>query len=298
MGVLRTFGVVSVLLVYTLVLMPVQMVATRRNWRIAAVIPCHWQRVARRMIGLRVTVRGTPAKPPLLITANHISWLDITVLGSVMPLSFIAKAEVNTWPVLGTLARLQRTVFIDRTRRSQTGNAASAIAQRVGSGDVMVLFPEGTTGDGNRVLPFRSALIGAAGAVTGRDDMTVQPVAVTYVGIQGVPVGSADRPGIAWYGDMDFIAHFRNLVERGPVDAVVSFGEPIPFSQASNRKKVAEECYLSVRRMDEEAKRGLSRHGDAARLFSPEQKAAKGTSPVPAGGYAGRRGEEIVDRVS
>ncbi|MCP4385507.1 MAG: 1-acyl-sn-glycerol-3-phosphate acyltransferase [Hyphomicrobiales bacterium] len=298
MGRLRTVGVVSVLFAYTLVLMPLQMVATWRNWRIAGVIPCHWQRVARRMIGLRVTIKGTPARPPLLITANHISWLDITVLGSVMPLSFIAKAEVGTWPVLGTLARLQRTVFIDRTRRSQTGNAANAIARRVVHGDVMVLFPEGTTGDGNRILPFRSALIGAAGAVSGMKNMTVQPVAVTYVGIQGVPVGRADRPGLAWYGDMDFIGHFRNLVERGAVDAVVSFGEPIPFGQESDRKKVAEECYLSVRRMAEEAQRGSPGSSNGQRLFSPGQKAAKGTSPGSAGGYADRGGREIANRAS
>ncbi|WP_421725461.1 lysophospholipid acyltransferase family protein [Bauldia sp.] len=298
MSVLRTASVVTILLSYTLLLMPIQTLAVRRNWRLAARIPCHWQRVAKRLIGLRVTIEGTPAKPPLLITANHISWLDITVLGSVLPLSFISKAEVQTWPILGTLARLQRTVFIDRTRRSQTASAASAIARRVGGGDVMVLFPEGTTGDGNRILPFRSALIGAAGVASGMETITVQPVAVTYVGMQGIPVGRADRPSIAWYGDMDFIAHFRNLVEHGAVDAVVSFGEPITFDQTTDRKKVAEECYQAVRRMDEEAKRGASRGGNRGRLFSPKQKPAKEATHTPAPGYPGGRREEIANRAS
>ncbi len=139
MQALRLAVLVGVLGPLTFLLMPLQILATRRNWRLAATLPWIWQRVARRMIGLRVTVVGTPAKPPLLIAANHVSWLDITTLGSVLPVSFIAKAEVAGWPVLGTLARLQRTVFIDRTRRVETGRATAAIARRVSEGDVMVL---------------------------------------------------------------------------------------------------------------------------------------------------------------
>ncbi len=297
MGLARTILTAIVLGIFTLILMPFQILATRFGWRLAALIPYYWQRVARWMIGLRVRKVGTPAAPPLLLTANHISWLDITVLGSVIPLSFVAKAEVAGWPVLGTLARLQRTIFIDRTKRAQTGTATAAIAQRIDKGDVMVLFAEGTTGDGNRILPFRSALIGAAGAVAGMKTMTVQPVAVTYTRIGGIPVGRADRPGIAWYGEMPFIAHFSRLIGRGGIDATVSFGEPIRFTPDTDRKKVAEECYHSVREMDEIA-RTSSYGGKGDRLFSPQRKDDKGTESPPAGEYAGESGEGIVNRVT
>jgi len=298
MGLLRVVAVVVILAVWTLLLAPLQLIAIRRNWPLARTLPYHWQRLARLMLGLRVRVEGEPAKAPLLLTANHISWLDITVLGSVLPISFVAKAEVAGWPVLGTLARLQRTVFIDRTRRSQTGLAADMIAQRIGNGDVMVLFAEGTTGDGIRVLPFRSALIGAASAAAGSKTITVQPVAITYTAIQGIPVGRADMPDIAWYGDADFIAHFRRLVGCGGIDAAVSFGQPIPFGPETDRKKVAEACYASVRAMVEEARGRASRNGHGGRLFSREQKGGKGTADTPAGGYAVPGGEQVVDRAS
>lgn len=282
----------------TLVLMPVQMLATRMNWRISMRLPYYWQKLACWVVGLRVKVVGQPAKPPLLITANHISWLDIPVLGSIVPLSFISKAEVATWPVLGTLARLQRTIFIDRTRRSKTASAANAIAERVGDGDVMVLFPEGTTGDGTRVLPFRSALIGAAGTVTGQKTITVQPVAVAYTGIQGLPVGRADCPGIAWYGDMDFIAHFRRRIGVGAIDAVVAFGEPITFDPASDRKEVTQRCYHAVREMFTEAYRHASSNGNGERVFSPASKDDKGTEKAPIGGYtAAGSPERIANRI-
>jgi 1-acyl-sn-glycerol-3-phosphate acyltransferase len=205
--------------------------------------------------------------------------MDITVIGSVMPVSFIAKAEVAGWPVLSTLARLQRTVFIDRTRRLQTAAANRRIAERVEGGDVMVLFAEGTTGDGNSILPFRSALLGAAGAVTGSQTITVQPLAVTYVGISGTPVGRADRPHIAWYGDMEFAPHFARLQNLGMVDAVVSFGEPIPFGPDTDRKQLAEACFVEVRRMAAAARQGrLPPNGHATPLFSPAEKRAKASS--------------------
>ncbi len=286
-----------VLGVVTAVLMPVQYVATRRNWPLAATLPHRWQRIARWLIGLRVEVVGQPAKPPLLIAANHISWLDVTVLGGLMPLSFVAKSEVATWPILGTLARLQRTIFIDRTKRSQTGVATEAIARRVGNGEVVVLFAEGTTGDGNRILPFRSALIGAAEAATGGGRITVQPVAVSYTDIQGIPVGRADRPGIAWYGDMDFIAHFRRLIGYGAIDAVVSFGEPMVVGPETDRKKVTEACFAEVRGMIEASRREKSRNLHAGSIFSPPVKGAKGTVAAPAR-YLGDAPQEVVNRAS
>ena len=113
----------------------------------------------------------------MLIVANHTGWLDIVIFSAVMPLSFVAKSEVDGWPFFGTLARLQRTVFVERARRSQTGEARDAIRERLLAGDTLVLFPEGTSSDGNEVLPFKSALLGAAEAVLADGShVTVQPV--------------------------------------------------------------------------------------------------------------------------
>ena len=122
-----------------------------------------WQRFVCFLIGIRITVTGAPAaERPLLLLSNHNSWLDIPILAAVAPVSFIAKKEVAGWPVVGFLAKAQRSVFVDRTRRHATGAHADEVASRLSKGDIMVLFAEGTSSDGNKVLPFRSALVGAA----------------------------------------------------------------------------------------------------------------------------------------
>ena len=297
---LRVAGTITVLFFFTLAMYPVQMLAIARKWPLAARLPWYWQRLACFLAGVRVHTRGAPATPPLLIAANHISWFDISVLGSVLPVSYVAKAEVARWPVVGTLARLQRSVFIDRTRRSQTGAATAAIARRVGQGDIVVLFAEGTTGDGNRLLPFRSALLGAARAAGGGEAITVQPVAITYAAIHGVPVGRDDLPSIAWYGDMKLPRHFLRLVGRGGLDVVVSFGRPIPFGPGDDRKRIAEECHAEVHRMIDDLRRHPLTLSDRhrGRLFSRPTKGAKGTAQVSPDGRPERQGEEIASRIS
>ncbi len=297
-GIVRLTQTVVVLGLFTLALLPLQLLGIRRGWKLAGDLPMVWQRLAWRLIGMRVTVIGKPAPPPVLMAANHISWLDIAVLGGITkPLSFVAKAEVASWPVLGLLAKLQRTIFIDRTRRHDAGPVAAEAGRRVAQGEAVVLFPEGTTGDGNRVLPFRSALFGAA-AAAGERLSGVQPVAIAYVGIHGLPMGRADRPTVAWYGDTDFISHFLRLVGRGGMDVVVCFGEPIPFGPGSDRKRVAEQCHAEVRRMIEAIRAGgVSRNVDPDRLFSPLPKDAKGTGDALAHSF-GESPQEVPDRVA
>jgi len=291
MGYLRVAATVIMLAAVTFILMPLQSLAIRRNWPIAARLPWYWQRIACRVTGIRVRVDGMPADPPLMIAANHISWVDISILGSVLPVSFVSKAEVAGWPVIGTLARLQRTVFIDRTRRSQTASATKAIAQRVGSGDVIVLFAEGTTGDGNRILPFRSALLGAARAASGSRLITVQPVAITYVAIHGLPIGRVDRPMVAWYGEMLLPKHFLKLVGTGGLDVVVSFGEPIAFGPEQDRKEIADRCFESVRAMVNDVRRDWPASPDRHRapVFSPSVKGAKAATQANPAEETGER---------
>lgn len=300
MGWVRVGLTVFVLAIVTLVLWPLQALAMRFDWPIARKLPMIWQRIACKVAGFRVTVEGKPAAPPLLIAANHVSWMDISVLGSVLPVSFIAKSEVSGWPIVRTLSRLQRSVYIERQKRSKTGAAAEAIASRVSRGDIMVLFAEGTTGDGTRVLPFRSALLGAARAAAGAGGaVTVQPVALTYLRIHGLPIGFADRPTIAWYGDMGIEDNFVKAVGWGSVEATVSFGEPIPFGPDADRKAVAEACHRAVRAMVADVRRRAvimpARQGGR---FSAPPKDAKGTADMPDGASAAAPADRMTSRVS
>ncbi|BCP55869.1 1-acyl-sn-glycerol-3-phosphate acyltransferase [Kaistia sp. 32K] len=245
---LRRAGVLVYLLLVTLVLLPVQLFAMRFRPRLAARVPMWWQRAAARSLGLKVRVEGKPAGDrPLLIVSNHVSWVDIVTLGSVLPVSFIAKNEVAGWPVVSWLAKLQRSVFIDRTRRTATAASNSAIAARLAGGEALVLFAEGTTGDGIEVLPFRSALVGAARDAGGGAPITVQPVAIVYVGFQGLPIERSRMADIAWHGDMDLAPHLAAMIDIGAIDAVVAFGQPIAFGPDTDRKQVTAKAEAEVR---------------------------------------------------
>jgi 1-acyl-sn-glycerol-3-phosphate acyltransferase len=213
-----------------------------------------------KLMRVRIRVVGAPATGPALIVANHVSWLDIPVIGARVPAVFVAKREISRWPIIGFGAKLLRTVFVDRTRRRQTGDATAQIALRLNEGNAVVLFAEGTSSDGNRVLPFRSALVGAANEVLGRlgpgAQAVVQPLSVCYTGLQGIPMGRQHRPVVAWYGDLDFIPHLKEYVRRGAVDAVLTFGEPIACRARTDRKELARSLERTVRRLTAQALRG------------------------------------------
>ncbi|MBB3937473.1 lyso-ornithine lipid acyltransferase [Aureimonas phyllosphaerae] len=249
----RLAAIALVLALTTLVLTPLQLLAIRFRWKLAGHLPFLWQRIAARVAGLRVHRRGAPAAGrPLLLVSNHQSWADIMALGSVMPLSFIAKSDVEGWPIFGLLARLQRTVFVERGARGRTGAQADSIAERLGAGDAMVLFAEGTTSDGNTVLPFKTALFGAAQAAlkaSGADAVLVQPVAIAYVGANGMALGRFGRPLAAWPGEVELMPHLSAFLREGAIDVEISFGEPIRVTPGSDRKAVARRCEAEVRRM-------------------------------------------------
>ncbi len=237
-------------------LAPLQWLAVRFGWRLAGRIPMLFHAVARRTLGLRVREVGAMASDrPLLIVANHTSWLDIVALGSVAPISFIAKSEVSTWPFVKTLARMQRTIFVERARRNQTGAAVGSIGARLDAGDPIVLFAEGTTSDGNRVLPFRTALIGAATAQEGEGAL-VQPAVLAYPRRFGMPPGRSGRPGIAWYGDMELGPHLWPLLRGGGIEAVLVWGEARPAGASIDRKALAGELEDWARRAYSEALHG------------------------------------------
>ncbi|KQT64318.1 MULTISPECIES: lysophospholipid acyltransferase family protein [unclassified Aureimonas] len=249
----RIVCVALALALVSLVLAPLQILALRCRWRLARRLPILWHRLACRLIGLRVVTRGVPcAARPLLLVANHQSWADILALGQVAEVSFIAKAEVRSWPVFGWLAVLQRTVFVAREERGRTAEQADAIAERLSEGDAMVLFAEGTTSDGNGLLPFKTALFGAAQAAirrSGAAEVAVQPVAVAYTRLHGMPMGRYFRPLAAWPGDVTLGPHLLAFLKEGAIDVEVSFGEPIAFSAASDRKTVGRRTEAEVRRL-------------------------------------------------
>src|SRR5712672_2928421 len=237
-------------LAWTVGLMPVQVIglALRRRW--TSRLPVFYHRWCCRILGFRIRVIGTPtAERPVLFAANHISYTDITILGSVIPGSFIAKAEVADWPFFGWLAKLQRSVFVDRRVRS-IATQRNAISDRLAAGDALILFPEGTSGDGNRVLPFKSALFSVADhSATG--PVTVQPVSIAYTRVNSMPIGRRYRPLFAWYGAMAMAPHLWRLLGLGTIEIVVEFHPATTLAACGSRKMLARYC-------EERVKNGLA----------------------------------------
>lgn len=250
-AVLRALLVLCVVLPATLVMAVFQLVFLHVSPTMARRLPVAWHKMVLWLLGVRVFVHGEMAKErPLMIVANHVSWSDIMILGSVGELCFIAKNEVKTWPGINWLSRLQRTVFVDRQRRQDAGIQADTIAARLLSGDAMVLFAEGTTGNGNKLLTFKSALFGApqmALAQSGLEEIHIQPVAIAYNTLHGMPLGRYHQNFAAWPGDIELLPHLKNFVLQGAFDVDVSFGKTIPFTSDSKRKEIAEKTFREVR---------------------------------------------------
>ena len=250
---IRLFLVLVFFTLFTLPLLPLQYIAMRRERYFHKSLPRLWHRVIAKLLGLRVTVSGNLAPDrPLLIVANHSSWADIVVLSSIAEVSFIAKSEMKSWPLFGLFAVLQRSVFVERDLKHKAGHQANSIAERLAKGDVMVLFAEGTTSDGNRVLPFKSSLFGAAQLAqreTTARSMLVQPVSVAFTRLHGLPMGRYMRPVAAWPGTVGLIPNLLNMIREGAIDVEVRFGTPVEFTSASSRKAVSAQMERRVRAM-------------------------------------------------
>lgn len=206
-----------------------------------------WWRGVARLCGLRIHQTGACADTgrPVLFVANHAGYLDVVVLGALLPACFVAKAEVSGWPVFGWLSGLARTVFVQRdpTRSAVQRDELSA---RLAAGDSLILFPEGTSSDGNRVLPFKSSLFAIAGHDQGR--LPVQPVSIAYTRLDGMAVGHAWRPFFAWYGAMALAPHLWWFLGLGKVGVELCFHPPLTLAEHASRKALAAHCHRVVAR--------------------------------------------------
>lgn len=232
-------------MVLTLPLMPLQQIFLWLWPAMARRLPLLYHRLMCRILGIRVECTGELARQgPLLIVSNHASWLDIVVLSSVAPVSFVAKKEVAKWPLFGSLARLQRTVFVDRERRHATGTSRDQLRERLREGDMIVLFAEGTSGDGRSVLPFKSSFFGAADV----PGVLVQPVTLAYRGHRNLPMNRRLLPSYAWYGDMELVPHLLGALRSGPIEVAVVCHPPLSLSGEVTRKALARHAEREVRR--------------------------------------------------
>jgi 1-acyl-sn-glycerol-3-phosphate acyltransferase len=239
-------------ILWSLVAMPVQVVLLLLPGPGKVILArVYWAGMCR-LLGVKVRVIGMPAHRtgdgrPVVFISNHSSWLDVPVLGSQLEACFIAKEEIGRWPLVGQIAKLGRTVYV-RRRRTSTARERDEMRARLAAGDGLILFPEGTTSDGSRVLPFRSTFLSVAelpANAEGRPPI-VQPVSLVYDRLAFLPTGRASRPVFAWYGDMDFGTHFWRLVQHRGLRATVLLHTPLDPMAFPSRKALAQATWRAV----------------------------------------------------
>ncbi|MEI8393420.1 MAG: lysophospholipid acyltransferase family protein [Rhodospirillaceae bacterium] len=245
-----TLGVIrlTLWLAWTAILVPFQILAVGLKLNLRRYLPLLYHRVCLWLFDVKVVVIGRMSmERPTLFVSNHVSYFDIEVLGSLIAGSFVAKSEVAGWPLFGLLAKLQETVFVNRKATREVRQQGETLVGRLQTGDHLILFPEGTSSDGNRVLPFKTALFSAAAQRINERPLVVQPISLTAVALDGMPLGRMLRPVYAWYGDMDLGPHLWELAKLGGITVIVEFHPPTTVEATGSRKSLAEACFRVIR---------------------------------------------------
>lgn len=236
-SLLRASGRAPLLLGLTLLLLVPASAMVALRGRLNHGLIRFWTRSVCGLIGLKIRCHGQPeVGRPTLYVANHVSYLDILVLGSLLDAAFVAKAEVAGWPLIGWLAKLGRTLFVER-RAIVAAKQRDAIASRLAAGDSLVLFAEGTSSNGCGVLPFKSALFGSLHAADPNGDRSVQPITLAYH--HWSEQQPSEPTAYAWYGDMTLLPHLWRILGLQGAEVDVHFHLPVASAAFASRKCLA-----------------------------------------------------------
>lgn len=234
---------------WSLLLVPPQVVLMLfHRGKYAYYIPFLWENGVRMIFQIRYSVEGIPLRGhQVFYMSNHLSYLDVPLLGSILKASFVAKSEVEKWPMFGFLSKLQQTEFIERKRTSITRETGK-LAEKIANGRSLILFPEGTSTSGYEVEPFKSSLFTLAlGA--GNDDVFVQPVTISLLKVNGAPPATKEERDLyAWPLDLDMELppHLFRFAKTSGADLRVIFHPPVRARDFTDRKVLAKTCHDSV----------------------------------------------------
>ncbi len=219
------------------------------RWKIISRLTRNFTLLLRMVLNIKVIVLGDEGqleRGGYVVIANHVGYLDGIVLGSIFPIIFVSKKEVKSWPVIGQWTTLCGTIFIDRQQKGKVSSVVDEMRAKLNQGANILLFPEGTSTNGEQMLPFQTAPL----AAPLRNRSIIVPVTIAYKSVDEQPVTAATRDLVCWYGDMDFITHFWKLLGIGSIEVLVTIQPKIECFRyqdtAAGRKKLAEDCYNRV----------------------------------------------------
>ena len=227
----------------------ISILALPNRWKIISRLSRSFTLLLRLILNIKVTVQGDEGqleRGGFVIIANHVSYVDGIILGSIFPIVFVSKREVKRWPIVGQWNTLGGAIFINRQHKEQVGLLVAEMKRKLQQEANLLLFPEGTSTNGEKLLPFQTVPL----AAPLRNRSIIVPVTLTYKSIEDMPVTAANRDRIYWYGDMDFVSHFWRLLGLRGVEALVTIQPRIECfrykDNSAGRKQLAEDCYQRV----------------------------------------------------
>jgi len=265
MGHLTAGFKVFIFLILCLITIPLQAFGAFifRNSSLFYIVPTFFYRSICLIFNIKVAVKGEQASGHVIYVGNHLSYIDIAVIGANLKATFISKADVKNWPILGLLATLGKTVFIERSRNA-AAKCIQDIKATMESGRNLVLFPEGTSTNGMDVLPFKSTIFDLFLDQELKEKLSVQPFTLTLQSINGhAALTAKDHDIYAWHGDMEFFPHLWQLAHSREAQILLTFHPPYTASNFNDRKEFARVCH-------EDVVNGLKNTLPAALDFTPE----------------------------
>ena len=251
MSTVRSILIIFCLTIFIIVSIPIQGFLNITNTKYKKRFPLFFYKSVKAIIGLHIikknldTSKDTGVSQGILYVANHVSWFDIICLGSILNARFIAKKEVASMGIFGFLSTLSNTVYIDNENKKRVVEYNKFINEKLKNGENFIIFPEGTTSDGNRVLEFKSSAFSSVE----NQDFTIQPIVIVYSDLNGIPINRWLRPMIAWYGDMDLKPHLLKLVGLMSIKVKLFYLEPVNTKNFNNRKCLSKYLEDKIRKV-------------------------------------------------
>ncbi len=247
MSVLRLVIILTLLVILILFSIPLQLILNIVGFKLKRKYPLLFYNAIRLITGIKINFDHTKLnkkKNGVLYIANHVSWFDIICLGTLLDARFIAKQEVSKMGIFGLMAKLSNTFFIDNSNKNKILEYNSIIKRKLQLGDNFIIFPEGTTSDGNGVIEFKSSMLECA--FGNEREISIQPITLCYTKLNNIPMGIYQRRNIAWVGDISMVDAMGNFLCSGKITVDIIFHQLVNIREFDNRKELAYFCEQEI----------------------------------------------------
>ena len=241
---LRLFSILLCLSIFIIITIPIQFLLNIFQLKLKNTYPLFFYKVIKNIAGINIDTEGFERiihkDTGTLYIANHVSWFDILCLGSILNARFIAKKEVASMGIFGFLAKLSNTFFIDNSNKNKIYQYNNFIREKLINGESLILFPEGTTSDGNSIRKFKSSLFECINS--SKSLINVQPISICYVRKNNLPMGIYSRRFIAWLGETSMVGSMKEFLSSGSITVNLIFHPKVSMKQFDNRKELSSFC--------------------------------------------------------